>query len=324
MSEEVPPASDAQDSSPSLGPVPPKREPETTTLNVPLGGGSSQKWNAPSASAVAAPVVTNTSSAASAKPVIIGLSVAAAGLAVLSGYEILQVKERQQMILDSQTTAATLQKTNKTLDSDLRKAREDLGNALKEHQDAISKKDGELRDAKTKAAEASDELAKQEEKVKELENKIEAAGKAVQEKERLESELTELKKGNEDLVGQIAKAEQQVQRLTDELASRKIVTPVSTPPQDPPPPTRTSETRVDEPEVSEERPRGGALAWRRLGKYETGKDKGRWYYVAPDGFVSPLYDSRELAVYQAELRAGCRQPDFGMSGRMGAGANSNK
>jgi hypothetical protein len=308
MHEEIPPASDASDPSEGLGPVPPKPEPTATTSAVPLGGGSGPKWPSPSTSTVAAPVVTPTPTSHSAKPLVIGLSVVAAGLAGLSGYGFIQGKERQQMVDDANANVAKVEQSNKALDSDLKKARKDMADAQEAHKDTISKKDEELREAMAKATEASDELAKQEEKAKEFQSKIEAANSAIQEKKQIESALDELKKENEEIAGQKARAEQEVLRLTGELTSRKTVPLVSVPNQDAPSPTKLSVVRKDKPEVSEEKPQGLPLAWKILGKYETGKNKGRWYFVAPDGFVSPLYGSREMAVYQAELRAGFPQP----------------
>jgi hypothetical protein len=316
MSDEIPPASDANDTSVGLGSVPPKPEPAITTPTVPVGGGfrpnTGRPENLPTQPISGAtrqnedPPTLLTSP--SAKRWIIGLSVATAGLAALSGYGLIQGNKQKQSLDNANAAATAVGKTNEALNSDLKKARKDMADTQEAHKDTISKKDKELREAKAKATGASDELAKQEERVKELESQTEAANSAVEEKERLQSELTELKSAKEDLAGQKARAAQEILRLTGELTRPKTVTPVSVPNQDAPSPTKPSVRREDKPEVSEESPRGLPLAWKILGKYETGKNKGRWYFVAPNGFVSPLYGSREMAVYQAELRAGFSQP----------------
>jgi hypothetical protein len=318
MSDEIPPASDSSDPYAGLGTVPLQPEQASPRPTVPIGGGNRPTSARPTSQPLETTgegtrqngVAPAPSTSSSAKPLVIGLSVAAAGLATLSGYGLIQANEHKQLIDDANANVAKVEQTNKALDSDLKTAIKDMADAQDEHKDSISKKDDELREAKAKATEASDELAKQEGKVKELESKIEAANSAVQEKAQIENALVELKNKNEEIADQKARAEQEVLRLTGELSSRKTVTPVSGQNQDVPSPTITSVIREDKPEASEENPRSLQLAWKRLGKYETGKNKGRWYFEAPDGFVSPLYGSREMAVYQAELRAGFPQSEI--------------
>ena len=316
MSAEIRPASDANDPSVGLGSVPPKPEPAITTPTVPVGGGSRPNTGRPenlptqpiSGATRQNEVPPPPSTSPSAKPWVIGLSVATAGLAALAGYGLIQGNEQKQLLDNANAAATAVGNTNEALDSDLKKAKKDMADAQEAHKDTISKKDEELREAKAKATEESDELAKQEERTKKLQSKIDAANSAVEEKERLQSELTELKSAKEELADQKARAEQEVLRLTGELTSRKAGTPLSGENQEAPSPTKPSVIRDDKPETSEEKPRGLQLAWKSLGKYETGKNKGRWYFQTPDGFVSPLYGSREMAVYQAELRAGFPQP----------------
>jgi len=43
-------------------------------------------------------------------------------------------------------------------------------------------------------------------------------------------------------------------------------------------------------------------SWVVMAKYETGENKGKWYFEAPDGFVSRLYWNRDAAINGAELR----------------------
>ncbi len=235
-------------------------------------------------------------------------------MAAFTGYEFLQVKGLHGQLIDAQNLTASANKTNQTLDTDLKAARAELAAESKAHESAISEKDQELTAARTKAAESAEALAKEAEKTKELLEKVETANSAIEEKDRLVNELAELKKANEELDGQKVKAVEEAERLTQELASRKSATvaPAALVP-DMPSPVKTSETTQDQPKVSVKKARGTALAWVRLGKYETGKNKGRWYYVAPDGFMSPLYSSRESAIYQAEQRASFARQDLEMT-----------
>jgi hypothetical protein len=68
--------------------------------------------------------------------------------------------------------------------------------------------------------------------------------------------------------------------------------------------TASSLPESKNPKIIKERDR--PIPWVKLGRYETGENKGRWYFVAPDGYVSPLYSSREQAISEAEYRAGLR------------------
>ena len=300
--------------------VPLTPEPSSAPATMPIGGSLGTGRLVAGTKPVSVPVGTvpgpvgpspATVPVGSSKRAIIGVSVVAAGLAAFSGYEFLQAKELQGKLVDAQNLTASANKTNQTLESDLKTAREGLAAESKAHESAISEKDQELTAARTKAGEASEELAKETEKNKELLAKVEAAIPAIEEKDRLVNEVAELKKANEELDGQKVKAMEEAERLTQELASRKsaIAAPAASI-QDMPSPVKTLVKTEDQPEVSEKKTRGTKLAWVRLGKYENGKNKGRWYYVAPDGFMSPLYSSRESTIYQAELRAGFAQPDL--------------
>jgi hypothetical protein len=340
MSDAIPPLSDADDSSPDLGTVPPKPEPASTTPTVSVGGGTRPNMGRPTS-----PIAETTgggtrqdwvpptpSTSPSAKPLVIGLSVAAAGLVAFSGYEFLQARGLQEQLDEANNYAASTIQTNQTLESDLKKAREGLAAEGKAHEVAMSEKDEELKAALAKAEGTAEELAKESEKTKGLLEKIEAANAAGQEQARLEGELAELKGSNQELANAKVKIEEEMQRLTREADKSKPMP--STPStssmfaatQAPAPAAESNPTRNDEePEVREERKKSNSLAWVELAKYETGENKGRWYFVAPGGFVSPLYFSREMAVRAAELRAGHPQPRFGTdAGTRGAGVYSGK
>lgn len=59
---------------------------------------------------------------------------------------------------------------------------------------------------------------------------------------------------------------------------------------------------VKQPKASGSRNTKRPSAWVRLVRHETDPLKGYCYFVAPDGFVSELYPSQELAIYAAEAR----------------------
>lgn len=304
MSEDIPPRNDI--GSQDLGSVPMKPDPVPTKPTVPVGGGRPQVG--PTTGSAIQPSTVGTPAVApvgSSKPVIIGLSIAAAGLAALSGYEYLQTQDLQEQLGEAGNQVASASQVNQALESDLKKVRDELDLANKDHESAISEKDTELKAALANAEKASDEMAKQAEENKELLVKIEAADAAVQEKALIEAELAELKSTNQELTDEKAKVEEEVQRLESELAKRKPTPSDSVA-------IKTTQPKADRPLISydeeteptQRRQPVNTLAWVRLGKYETGEKKGRWYYVAPNGFVSPLYGSRELAIQNAELRAG--------------------
>lgn len=307
MPEDIPPRNDI--GSQGLGSVPMKPDLVPKGPEVPIGGGSTQTRvitgidTRPKIdpSTVVVPV-------ASSKPVIVGLSIAVAGLAAFSGYESLQARDLQGQLVEADNQSNSAAQANKSLESDLKIAREGLASQNEAHESVISEKDRKLKEALAKAEEKSDELAKQAEENKELLVKIEAADAAIQEKAFLDGQLAELKNSNQELANEKAKAEEEVQRLAGEVEKRNStpsspsipVVPKTTPKKS----DRTRNRYEEETESPVRRQPRNTRAWVRLGKYMTGKNKGHWYYVAPNGFVSSLYGSRELAIRNAELRAG--------------------
>jgi uncharacterized protein YhaN len=243
--------------------------------------------------------------------------------AAFSGYALVQAKDLQDELGEAENQVASASQANKALESDLKMVRDELDLANKDHESAISEKDAELKVVQAKADEVSEELAKQAEENKELLGKIEAADAAVQEKALLEAELAELKNTNQELADDKAKAEEEVQRLAVEVEKRNSRPSAPSAPSTPSVPLvakttpanadRTPISYQEEEEPAERRKPRYTQAWVRLGKYETGENKGRWYYVAPDGFTSPLYGSRELAIRNAELRAGIAPGSSGES-----------
>ena len=306
MPEEIPPRNDG--GSQDFGSVPMKPDPVPTTPTVPLGGGRATDPVRPIPVSGLKPNTVGSPTAVpsgSSKPVIVGLSIAAAGLAAFSGYEFLQAKDLQDQLGEAGNQVASASQANQALKSDLKKVRDDLELANKDHESAISEKDKELRAALAKADEASDELAKQAEENKGLLGKIEAADAAVQEKALLEAEIVELKSTNQELTDEKAKADEEAQRLAGEVEKRSSPPSVPVVSKTTPASADRAITRYQkETDSPVRRQTDNAQAWVRLGEYKTGENKGRWYYVAPDGFVSPLYGSRELAIRNAELRAG--------------------
>ncbi len=290
-----------------MGAVPLRPEPVSVDSGLPENFVTPTKigWP-PSLSGESIDATPPTSS--SAKPLVIGLSLVAVGLAALAGYGLMQGNELKESLDKADSTVVVVEKGSKALNSDLEKTIKNLADTREEHEGAISKKDEEISEAKAKANEAADELAKQEQKTKELLGKIEAANSIVEEKERLANELVNLKKEKEDMDRKNASNIAEAERRAQELSNRKPETKFSIPTKDTHAPRKTSEIKENKPQSSEKKPKELKLAWNSLCKYENGKNKGRWYFEAPDGFVSPLYDSREKAIYEAELRAGFRQP----------------
>jgi hypothetical protein len=219
---------------------------------------------------------------------------------------MLQAKEDRRLLAEASANATALETRKQDLESDLKDARSALAAATKAQEDAIASKDREIELASANAREANEKLANEKETSIKLQAKVDEAYAAVQALENLERELVSLRTTTQELEAGKAKAEAEVLRLTVALAS-----PTTPPPSSGPTPApRPTADEYEEAEKPIQRPQASGLAWVRLGKYETGPNKGRWYFVAPDGFISPLYRSREIAVQQAELRAGFRQPDL--------------
>jgi predicted nucleic acid-binding Zn-ribbon protein len=243
-------------------------------------------------------------------------------LAASAGYAFWQVKERQQMLDQALVQATSVENEKQTLETDLKKTREEFDAARKAHEDALSLKGQELDTAIASLKEKTEELAKESDKIRDMQTQVDASAVLKEEKERLANELKALKTTSQETEGQINKAKEDVERLTQELANRKTApAQPATPPiaiaididsestnkpsaaQSQPNQERSSVERMPKKKTS-------PFAWLRLGRHENGKNKGRWYFVAPDGFTSPLYASSEMAVRAAELRAGHPQPDL--------------
>lgn len=60
-------------------------------------------------------------------------------------------------------------------------------------------------------------------------------------------------------------------------------------------------------QVAVKKPLQRGIAWVKLGEYQSGENKGKWYYVGPDDFTSKLYPSRKEAIEAAEKRLGVTQ-----------------
>lgn len=105
----------------------------------------------------------------------------------------------------------------------------------------------------------------------------------------MEQELTQLRKENENLKKKTVKT-------SFELVSAM------------PDPKPSTEGNASQATVTKARPRG--IAWTRLGEYKTGENKGKWYYVSPDGYISKLYTTRKEATDAAENRSGYTQTNY--------------
>ncbi|MES2440225.1 MAG: hypothetical protein V4584_14240 [Verrucomicrobiota bacterium] len=138
---------------------------------------------------------------------------------------------------------------------------------------ALSEKDLEIEGARADSQRLAENLAKEEEK-----NRILQA--AAQAKAGLADDLAALKSTYRELAKGMAKVEDEVRRLGGEKAGRKTSSTVSKPTQKTPSALERSVVQV-----------------------ASGPNKGRWHFVAVDGFRSPLYASREGALRDAKLHA---------------------
>jgi predicted nucleic acid-binding Zn-ribbon protein len=306
MSHETAPQNTASEDSQGLGSVPIKREPISPVATVPIGGAYRTGQAAGNASVSSVAALPVPPPAGSSKPVIITLSLAAAGLAAVSCYALVQWKENQGLFEEADAKVTEVVATKQNLATELKKAGEDYAAALKSHEQTIAAKDQEIEDALTKASESAGKLAEEAKNLEALQTKVVEAEEALQAKGKLESEIDALRGENEELTGLNDKANAEVLRL-NEILEKKPLEGVKAP-QQATVPGEIAESPMEEkvnPPVA--RPMNRQRAWVRLGKYETGENKGRWYFVAPDGYQSPLYLSRDIAIHQAELRAGLRQ-----------------
>ena len=307
MSHESTPQNPGSESSQGLTPVPIRREPISPVATVSIGEAyrpGQATGNASPGTVDALPVVPPP--AGSSKPLIITLSLAAAGLAAASSYAFVQWKESEGLFEEADAKITEVTATKQNLEAEVKKAGEDYAAALKSHEQAIAAKDLEIEDALTKARESADKLAAEAKNLEALQTKVAEAEEALQAKGKLESEIEALKGENEKLTGINDKANAEVLRL-NEILEKKPLENVKAP-QQATAPSEIAESLMEEkvsPPVAT--PMKRQRAWVRLGKYETGDHKGRWYFVAPDGYQSTLYPSRDIAVHQAELRAGLRQ-----------------
>jgi F0F1-type ATP synthase membrane subunit b/b' len=136
-------------------------------------------------------------------------------------------------------------------------------------QKTLSQKDMEIEEARAHSQRLTESLAKEEEK-----NRIlQAHAAKAAEVDSLNSTYRELAKG-------MAKVEDEVRRLSGETASRKKSSSVSKSTQKP-----------------------ASAVERSVVQIANGPNKGRWHFVAADGFRSPLYGSREGALRDAKLHA---------------------
>ncbi len=216
---------------------------ESRSLEQPLSGPTGDDSQLPPTPEVAA---------RSPKAMVIGLSVAAAVLAAFSGYELLQAKESERLLDEAYGKVTTVETSRENLESDFKKA--------------LSKKDMEIEEARADSQRLAENLAKEEEKNRILQAHADKAAAAVQ--------------TNRELAKGMAKVEDEVRRLSGEVASRKTSSSVSKP-------TKKPLSAVE----------------RTVVQIASGPNKGRWYFDAVDGFRSPLYGSRELALQDAKLHA---------------------
>ena len=262
MSDEIPPYLDEE--SRSLESVP--MEPQPVFSETELSGGETlpdQPLSGPAGDTSELPPTAEVA-ARSPKAMVIGLSVAAAVLAAVSGYQLLQAKESERLLDEAYDKVTTVETSRKNLESDLKKA--------------LSKKDMEIEEARADSRRLAENLAKEEEKNRILQAHADKAAAAAQAKVSLAGDMNSLKSTYRELAKGMAKVQGEVQRLSGEVASRKTSSSVSKPTQKPP-----------------------SAVERTVRQIASGPNKGRWHFVAVDGFRSPLYGSREGALRDAEI-----------------------
>jgi hypothetical protein len=204
--------------------------------------------------------------ARSPKAIVIGLGVAAALLAAFSGYQLLQAKESGRLLDEAYLKIATVETSRGNLESDFKKA--------------LANKDMEIEEARADSRRLAENLAKEEEKNRILHAQADKGAGAVQAKASPAGDMDSLKSNYRQLAKGMAKLEDEVRRLSGELASRKTSSSASKPKQNP-----------------------LSAAERSVVQVANGPNKGRWYFVPQNGFRSPLYGSREGALRDAKLHA---------------------
>jgi phage shock protein A len=126
----------------------------------------------------------------------------------------------------------------------------------------------------------AENLAKEQEKNRILQTNADKAAAAAQAKASLAGDVASLKSTYRELAKDMTKVEDEVRRLSGELASRKKSSSASKPTKKPP-----------------------SAAERSVAQISSGPNKGRWYFATGNGFRSPLYGSRAGALRDAELLA---------------------
>ena len=265
MSDEIPRYIDEYSRSPESVPMEPQ---PVLSAETELSGGETlpdQPLSGPAGDTSQLPPTPEVA-ARSPKAMVIGLGVAAAVLAAFSGYELLQAKESERLLDEAYDKAAAVEIRSKNLESDLRKS--------------LSEKDLEIEEARADSRRLAENLAKAEEKNRILQAHADKAAAAVQTKASLAGDMDSLKSTYRELAKDMAKVEDEVRRLSGNAASRKTSSSVSRSTQKAPSAVERSVVQI-----------------------ARGPNKGRWHFVAADGFRSPLYGSREGALRDAKLHA---------------------
>ncbi|MES2921756.1 MAG: hypothetical protein V4819_09420 [Verrucomicrobiota bacterium] len=265
MSDEIPRYIDEYSRTPESVPVEP--QPVLSAETEPSGGETlpDQPLSGPDGDPSELPPTPEVA-ARSPKAMVIGLGLAATVLAAFLGYELVQAKESERLLDEAYGKAAAVEIRSKNLESDLRKS--------------LSEKDLEIEAARADSRRLAENLAKEEEKYRILQAHADKAAAAVQAKASLAGDMDSLKSTYRELAKGMAKVEDEVRRLSGEVASRKTSSSTSKPTQKP-----------------------LSAAERSVVQIASGPNKGRWYFATANGFRSPLYGSREGALRDAKLHA---------------------
>lgn len=291
----------SEERSSSLGPVPDRPEPAVSRSH-----------------AVTVPVYSPTPAVQSGKGLVVGLGVAAAVMTAVSGWGLVSKSGLKASLDETAVQKERAEQSAETSSKNLEKLKNEIEEAKKDHQLQLQTKESEVAKAKEDAKTAADELEQATAKAKSLQSQLDDVTEKIGNFEKLEAEMASLKAQNNDLAQAKAAAEADARRNSEALANRAPQAPrvqdverrlldLTSPTQRSTPPKED-----DSDNAKHEAPKRAILAWVRLGKHENGRNKGRWYFVAPDGFKSPLFTSQEEAIRQAELRAGCKQPPIGV------------
>lgn len=242
---------------------------------------------------------------------LIGLSLAVAGLGALAGLQFVSGKERQERLDAASARSSALEKAKRGIESERDRIRNDAEVADSQLDHELAARETTISELQHKLQAKDKELDNALGEIRGLKSKVSSNTPSIGESRVSLPELNELKASNDELTAENATLKAKLERLESNAPQR--LTSISSNPGNPDRlakdihPAREPSNSKNEVPPS---PRSSGRAWTRLGTFKTGESKGKWYYVAPDGYQSPLYRSREEAIHEAELRSAHQQSTY--------------